>query len=241
MKWWDQMPWSSFSECWALSQIFILLFHFHQEALYFFTFCHKGGVICISEVIDISPSNLSNDPNSISYTITYNFMMLILHWTRKVKWKCWLPTIKCIMNSSLRQSQINVRVIMSLMSMLLLHRNNCLSEATSLSNDSVSVVLENGLYNLRRTQLLSVGVYFWMCLWRTRPHCCVRNESETNLVTLGTESIAECKQADPLSLCFLQVTLVKRQEVTLGEAARLLFSSSVGGSWVSPVSCKLDG
>ena len=29
MKWWDQMPWSSFSECWALRQ----LFHFHQEAL----------------------------------------------------------------------------------------------------------------------------------------------------------------------------------------------------------------
>ena len=22
MKWWDRMPWSSFSECWALSQIF---------------------------------------------------------------------------------------------------------------------------------------------------------------------------------------------------------------------------
>ena len=22
MKWWDQMPWSSFSECWALSQLF---------------------------------------------------------------------------------------------------------------------------------------------------------------------------------------------------------------------------
>ena len=30
-------------------------FHFHQEAFEFlFTFCHKGGVICISEVIDIS-------------------------------------------------------------------------------------------------------------------------------------------------------------------------------------------
>ena len=29
-----------------------------QEAFEFlFTFCHKGGVICISEVIDISPSN----------------------------------------------------------------------------------------------------------------------------------------------------------------------------------------
>ena len=22
MKWWDRMPWSSFSECWALSQLF---------------------------------------------------------------------------------------------------------------------------------------------------------------------------------------------------------------------------
>ena len=36
-----------------------LLFHFHQEAFEFlFTFCHKGGVICISEVTDISPGNL---------------------------------------------------------------------------------------------------------------------------------------------------------------------------------------
>ena len=23
MKWWDQIPWSSFSECWALSQLFL--------------------------------------------------------------------------------------------------------------------------------------------------------------------------------------------------------------------------
>ena len=39
---------------------FSLLFHFHQESLKFlFAFYHKGGVICISEVIDISPSNLS--------------------------------------------------------------------------------------------------------------------------------------------------------------------------------------
>ena len=37
-------------------------FHFHQEAFEFlFTFCHKGGVICISEVIDISPSNLDSN------------------------------------------------------------------------------------------------------------------------------------------------------------------------------------
>jgi len=37
------------------------LFHFHQEVLQFiFVFCHKGGVIYISEVIDISPSNLDS-------------------------------------------------------------------------------------------------------------------------------------------------------------------------------------
>ena len=38
---------------------FTILIPFHQEALWvFFTFCRKGGVICLSEVIDISPSNL---------------------------------------------------------------------------------------------------------------------------------------------------------------------------------------
>jgi len=40
---------------------FTLLFHLHQEALQFlFDFCHLGGVICISEVSDISPSNLDS-------------------------------------------------------------------------------------------------------------------------------------------------------------------------------------
>ena len=33
MKWWDQMLWSLFSECWALSQLFTYPFHFHQESL----------------------------------------------------------------------------------------------------------------------------------------------------------------------------------------------------------------
>ena len=33
------------------------LFHLHQEALYFFAFFHKGIVICIAEVIDISPGS----------------------------------------------------------------------------------------------------------------------------------------------------------------------------------------
>ena len=33
MKWWNQIPWPSFSECWALRQLFHSPFHFHQEAL----------------------------------------------------------------------------------------------------------------------------------------------------------------------------------------------------------------
>ena len=48
---------------WMLSfkPTFSLLIHFYQEALQFlFTFCHKGAVICISEVIDISPGNLDS-------------------------------------------------------------------------------------------------------------------------------------------------------------------------------------
>ena len=43
------------------ANFFTLLFHFHQEAFSFlFTFCHKGGVICISDVTDISPGNLDS-------------------------------------------------------------------------------------------------------------------------------------------------------------------------------------
>ena len=80
MKWWDQMPWFSFSECWALSQqswlFFTLFFHFHQEAFEFlFTFCHKGGVICISEVLDISPSNLDIQPWRTSFPIWNQFVV----------------------------------------------------------------------------------------------------------------------------------------------------------------------
>ena len=58
------LPWSSFSECWALSQLFQLsTFTFIKRLLSsssLSSLCHKGGVICISEVIDISPSNLDS-------------------------------------------------------------------------------------------------------------------------------------------------------------------------------------
>ena len=60
LPWSDGTRWHDLSflniEYWA--NFFSLPFHFHQEAHKFFVFCHKGGVICISEVIDISLGNL---------------------------------------------------------------------------------------------------------------------------------------------------------------------------------------
>ena len=43
------------------ASFFTVLFNPHQEALQLlFTFCHNSGVICISEVVDISPSCLDS-------------------------------------------------------------------------------------------------------------------------------------------------------------------------------------
>ena len=65
----NYLPWSDGTGCHDLSflnvhfyaNFFILLFHFHQEALQFlFAFCHKGGVICVSEVVDISLGDLDS-------------------------------------------------------------------------------------------------------------------------------------------------------------------------------------
>ena len=72
MKWWNQMPWPLFFECWVSNQLFSLLFYFNQEALEFFIFCHKGGVICISEVIDISPAILI--PACASSSLAFHLM-----------------------------------------------------------------------------------------------------------------------------------------------------------------------
>ena len=60
------LPWSDGTGCHDLgllnvefqASFFALLFHFHHEVLQFlFAFCHKGGVMYISEVIDSSPGN----------------------------------------------------------------------------------------------------------------------------------------------------------------------------------------
>ena len=61
----------------SFKPVFFTLFHFHQEALSFlFAFCHEGGVICISEVTDISPSNLDSSLCFILPSISHDILCI---------------------------------------------------------------------------------------------------------------------------------------------------------------------
>ena len=53
------------------ARFFTLLFHPHQEA-FLFAFCHKGGVICISEVVDISPLIPGCASSSLAFFMMYS-------------------------------------------------------------------------------------------------------------------------------------------------------------------------
>ena len=97
MKWWDWMPWSSFFECWVLSQLFhsLLLPSSRSSFILIKKFLFKGGVICISEVVNISPSNHDSSlwfiqPGIFSNSLwnSWKIFPLILynwmHWLYKV-------------------------------------------------------------------------------------------------------------------------------------------------------------
>ena len=53
MKWWDLMPWSSFFECWVLSQLFHSPFHFHHE-WYSNKIIWQSNIIIYDKIIFIS-------------------------------------------------------------------------------------------------------------------------------------------------------------------------------------------
>ena len=83
-----------------------LLFHFHQEVLQFlFAFCHKGGILCISEVIDISPGNLPSSLCFIQPGISYDVLCIEV---KKAGWQyialtCSFPNLEpvcCSMSCS---------------------------------------------------------------------------------------------------------------------------------------------
>ena len=55
MKWWDQMPWSSFSECWALSQLFQSPLSL-WSLLHSFLMAQQYSIVCIYIYIFIHSS-----------------------------------------------------------------------------------------------------------------------------------------------------------------------------------------
>ena len=52
------------------------LSHFHQETFWLFTFCHKGGVICVSEVIDVSPCKFDSSLCFIQPSISHDVLCI---------------------------------------------------------------------------------------------------------------------------------------------------------------------
>ena len=108
------LPWSDGTGCHYLiflkvelyANFLTLLFHFHQEALqFFFTFCHKGGVICISEVIDISAGNLDSSLCFLQPSISHDVLCILV---KKEGWQytvlvysfSYLEPVCCSMSSS---------------------------------------------------------------------------------------------------------------------------------------------
>ena len=70
------MPWSSFSECWALSQLFHSPLSLSSRGSLVLHFCQKCGVICISEVINISPSNLDSSLFFIQSSVSHDVLWI---------------------------------------------------------------------------------------------------------------------------------------------------------------------
>ena len=79
------LPWSDGTRCHDLSclnvplsaSVFTLLFYLLQEVLWFlFTLCHKGGVICVSELIDIFPSNTDSSLSFMQPGISHDVLSI---------------------------------------------------------------------------------------------------------------------------------------------------------------------
>ena len=58
------------------ADITTLLAESEEELKSLFTFCHKGGVICISEVIDISPSNLDSSLCFLQPSVSHDVLCI---------------------------------------------------------------------------------------------------------------------------------------------------------------------
>ena len=109
MKWWDGMPASSFFECRILNQLFHSVSLSSRGSWFIFTFCHEGGVIWISEAIDISPSNVDSSlcfiqprvSHDLGYLTWKSRPSLLLSLVNSVSFLflLWVPPSTCISTS----------------------------------------------------------------------------------------------------------------------------------------------
>ena len=53
-----------------------LMVESEEELKSLFTFCHKGGVICISEVVDISTGNLDSNLCFFQPSVSYDVLCI---------------------------------------------------------------------------------------------------------------------------------------------------------------------
>ena len=76
-KWWDWMSWYWFSECWVLRQLFHSLLSLSSRgSLVILLFLPYRCIICISEVMDISPSNLDSSLCFIQPSISHDVLCI---------------------------------------------------------------------------------------------------------------------------------------------------------------------
>ena len=89
MKGWEWMPWGDGNGCREVMGMDAMIFIFWMLSFKsafslssftfvkrLFTFCHKGGVICISEVIDISPRNPDSSLCFIQSSILHDVLCI---------------------------------------------------------------------------------------------------------------------------------------------------------------------
>ena len=107
MKWWDQMPWSSFSECWALSQLFHSPLHFNHLVLIKIASCvlSRSYSILYSYISVRLLKNLTKHHRMSLYFYCFLYLPLsiyisFLEWTSLGLWTKLCPSIINMLNPS---------------------------------------------------------------------------------------------------------------------------------------------
>ena len=95
MKWWNPMPWSSFSECWVLSQLFHSPLSPSSRGYLILHFLPKGGVICILRLLIFLPAILipACVSSSPAFLMMYHSQLPLFRHKRS---EIWIHATTCV-------------------------------------------------------------------------------------------------------------------------------------------------